>query len=73
MLALVRDNLTTYVITAVMVWVTSIISGLGLLFCFIGVFFTGVYTELVNGHLYGQAYREATGQTPLAVPEDITT
>ena len=69
-LALIRDNLTTYVITAVMVWVTSIISGLGLLFCFIGVFFTGVYTELVNGHLFGQAYREATGQTSLAIPED---
>jgi len=69
-LALIRDNLTTYVITAVMVWVTSIISGLGLLFCFIGVFFTGVYAELVNGHLYGQAYRKATGQTSLAVPEE---
>ena len=69
-IALIRDNLTTYVITAVMVWVTGIISGLGLLFCFIGVFFTGVYTELVNGHLYGQAYREATGQAPLAAAEE---
>ena len=68
-LGMVRDNLTTYVITAVMVWVTAIISGLGLVFCFIGVFFTGVYTELVNGHLYGQAYLEATGQTPQAASE----
>ena len=67
---LIRNNLTIYVITAVMVWVTSIISGLGLLFCFIGVFFTGVYTELVNGHLFGQAYREATGQTALAPVEE---
>ena len=69
-IAMVRDNLATYVITAVLVWVTGIISGLGLLFCFIGVFFTGVYAELVNGHLYGQAYLEATGQTPQAVSEE---
>jgi hypothetical protein len=70
-LGMVRDNLTTYVITAVLVWVTGIISGLGLVFCLIGVFFTGVYTELVNGHLYGQAYLEATGQTPPDVPEEV--
>jgi hypothetical protein len=69
-LGMVRDNLTTYVITAVMVWVTAIISGLGLVFCLIGVFFTGVYTELVNGHLYGQAYLEATGQAPPDAPEE---
>nr|NIV32574.1 hypothetical protein [Anaerolineae bacterium] len=70
-LGMVRDNLTTYVITAVLVWVTGIISGLGLVFCLIGVFFTGVYTELVNGHLYGQAYLEATGQAPPDVPEEV--
>ena len=69
-IAMVRDNLTTYVITAVMVWVTGFVAGLGALFCFIGVFFTIVYAELVNGHLYGQAYLEATGQTPQAVSEE---
>ena len=69
-IAMVRDNLVTYVITAVLVWVTGIMASLGLLFCFIGVFFTGVYAELVSGHLYGQAYLEATGQTPQAVSEE---
>lgn len=69
-IAMVRDNLATYVITAVMVWVTGIMASLGLLFCFIGVFFTGVYAELIQGHLYGQAYLEATGQAPQAVSEE---
>jgi hypothetical protein len=68
-IALVRDNLATYAITAVMVWATGIMAGLGLLLCLIGVFFTAVYAELVTGHLYGQAYLEATGQTPQAVAE----
>ena len=69
-IAMVRDNLTTYVITAVLVWVTGVMASLGLLFCFIGVFFTGIYAELVQGHLYGQAYLEATGQAPQAVSEE---
>jgi hypothetical protein len=68
-IALVRDNLATYVITAVMVWATGIMAGLGLLLCLIGVFFTAVYAELVTGHLYGQAYLEATGQTRKVVAE----
>lgn len=64
-IALVRNNLATYVITAVMVWAASIIGGLGLVFCLIGVFFTAVYAELVTGYLYGQAYVEATGSKAL--------
>ena len=68
-IALVRDNLATYAITAVMVWATGIMAGLGLLLCLIGVFFTAVYAELVTGHLYGQAYLEATGRAPEVVAE----
>ncbi len=67
--ALVRDNLGTYLLTAVMVWATGIMASLGLLLCFVGVLFTAVYAELVSGHLYGQAYLEATRQTPQAVAD----
>jgi len=67
--SLVRDNLGTYLLTAVMVWVTGIMASLGLLLCFVGVLFTSVYAELVGGHLYGQAYLEATRQTPEAVAD----
>jgi hypothetical protein len=66
--ALVRDNLATYLITAVMVWATGIMAFVGVVFCIIGVFFTAVYAQLVNGHLYGQAYLEAAGPNPQAVP-----
>ncbi len=68
-IALVRDNLADYAITAAMVWATGIMAGLGLLLCLIGVFFTALYAELVTGHLYGQAYLKATGQTPEVVAE----
>ena len=68
-IALVRDNLATYAITAVMVWATGIMAGLGLLLCLVGVFFTAVYAELVTGYLYGQAYLEATGGAPEVVAE----
>jgi len=70
-LALVRDNLGTYVLTAVMVWVAGIIAGLGMLLCFVGFFFTAVYAQMVNGYLYGQAYLAATGQPPQAVSEEV--
>ncbi len=67
--SLVRDNLGTYLLTAVMVLATGIMASLGLLLCFVGVLFTSVYAELVSGHLYGQAYLEATRQTPQAVAD----
>ena len=70
-LALVRDNLTTYLITAVMVWATGIMAFLGLLFCIIGIFFTVVYAQLVNGHLYGQAYLEAAGPASQVVSGEV--
>ncbi len=65
--SLVRDNLSTYLLTAVMVLATGIMASLGLLLCFVGVLFTSVYAELVSGHLYGQAYLEATRRAPQAV------
>lgn len=39
---------------------SSIIASLGLVACFIGMFFTYAYAMAVNGHLYGQAYLEST-------------
>jgi len=67
--ALVRDHFTTYLITAVMVWVAGFIGGLGFLLCGIGWLFTGPYSTFVTSHLYGQAYVEAAGLAPQAVVE----
>jgi hypothetical protein len=67
--ALVRDNFTTYLITAVMVWVAGFIGGLGILLCGVGWLFTTPYASFVTGHLYGQAYVEAAGMSPQPVVE----
>lgn len=70
--ALVRDHFTTYLITAVMVWVAGIIGGLGLLLCGVGWLFTTPYASFVTSHLYGQAYVEATGLAPQPTVEQET-
>ena len=68
--ALVRDNLTTYLVTFVMSWVASFVGGLGSLVCGVGWFFTAPYGAFVTSHLYGQAYLEAKGQAAAAVDAD---
>ena len=60
--ALVRDNLSTYLITLVMSWVAGFIGGLGGIVCGLGSFLTAPYGYMVTGHLYGQAYVASTGQ-----------
>jgi hypothetical protein len=41
--------------------VAGIISGLGVIACCIGVYFTAAYSMTVQAHLWGQAYNVATG------------
>lgn len=60
-LALVRENLSTYLITLVMSWVASLIGSLGGTVCGLGTFFTVPYASMVTGHLYGQAYAASAG------------
>ncbi len=65
--AFVRNNLKTYVITFLMSWVADFIGGLGSIVCGVGALVTSPYGWMVIGHLYGQAYLEASGQTPQPV------
>jgi hypothetical protein len=58
--ALVRDNLSTYLITLVMSWVAGFFGSLGSVVCGVGYFFTYPYAVMVIGHLYGQAYVAST-------------
>jgi hypothetical protein len=69
--ALVRDNLKTYLVTFLMSWVASFVGGLGSLVCGVGVLVTSPYSWMVTGHLYGQAYLEATGQAPQPAIEEF--
>lgn len=68
---LVRDNLSTYLITFVMSWVAGLIGGLGTVLCGVGWLFTMPYAEMVIGHLYGQAYLEAKGRTLQPAVADV--
>lgn len=70
--ALVRDNLSTYLITFIMSWVASFIGSLGGAVCGVGTFFTVPYAYMVTGHLYAQAYVASTAPVPEpAVEEEI--
>jgi hypothetical protein len=39
---------------------SGILASFGVILCFVGVLFTGAYAYAVQGHLFGQAYKEAT-------------
>ncbi len=69
--AFVRDHIATYLITFLMSWVASIIGELGAIACGLGWFVTVPYSWMVIGHLYGQAYLAAAGQTPLPTGADV--
>jgi len=57
---LVRLNIGTYLIVLLGAFVAGLIGGLGVIACVIGVMLTYAYSLAVTGHLYGQAYNEAT-------------
>jgi hypothetical protein len=58
-LELLRSAPGPYVITLLGAIIASIVASFGLVFCFIGVFFTMAYSVAFQGHLIGQAYNEA--------------
>jgi ABC-type transporter Mla maintaining outer membrane lipid asymmetry permease subunit MlaE len=58
---LVRSNPGAYLVVVAGTIVASLVAQLGVIACFIGALATYVYAMAINGHLYGQAYREATG------------
>ncbi len=67
-IAFVRDNLSTYLVTLVMSWVAQIIGGLGSLLCGIGLLATVPYSYMAIGHLYGQAYVDSQGRMAMTAP-----
>ena len=60
MITHVRAAPNAYLLAFLGTIVAGFISGLGIIFCFVGVFFTVVYASAIQGHLFGQAYIEAT-------------
>lgn len=61
-IATLRANVATYAVIALLsTFVVPLLTGIGLIACFIGVVFTGFYAYLMIYHLYGQAHRQAQG------------
>ncbi|MGN6673984.1 MAG: DUF4013 domain-containing protein [Thermomicrobiales bacterium] len=59
---ILRQNIGMYIIVALLTAIVlQLVAGIGLIACFVGVFFTGFYAEMVAFHLYDQAYRAAQG------------
>jgi hypothetical protein len=59
--ALVRAAPAAYIMVLIGGLLASIIAGLGVILCVIGLVITIPYSMAINGHLYGQAYNAATG------------
>ena len=57
---LVRKAPNAYILTFLVTIGAGALSGLGIVLCFVGVLFTSAYAYAVYGHVYGQAYLEAT-------------
>jgi hypothetical protein len=55
----ISDNLANYVVALLLTLVASLVSGLGVILCVIGVFFTQFWSSLVTSHLFGQVAAEA--------------
>jgi hypothetical protein len=63
---LVRTAPGAYLMVLLGVIIAGFIGGLGTIACFIGVLATYAYAMAIEGHLYGQAYLEATANRDYA-------
>jgi hypothetical protein len=61
---IINANLGAYILVLILSWVASVIAGLGVIVCVIGVFFTAFWSVLVTAHLSGQYYRNFLSGTP---------
>lgn len=62
LVAMLRAAPSAYLIAVLGLIVAGFVSSLGVILCVVGVFATTAYALAVEGHLYGQAYKEAAAQ-----------
>lgn len=62
---LVRAAPAAYLIVLLGEIVASLVAGLGVILCFIGVFLTLAYSMAINAHFFGQAYNQAVATTEI--------
>jgi hypothetical protein len=56
----ISSNIGDYIIVILLSWVAGFVAMFGLILCIIGILFTGFWSMLVTGNLYGQLARKAT-------------
>lgn len=56
----IRAAPNAYLLTFLGIVASGILASFGVILCFVGVLFTSAYAYAVQGHLYGQAYKQAT-------------
>ena len=64
LLELVRAAPAAYLLTLLGIIIAGFVGGLGAIACGVGIIFTQAYAMAIQGHLYGQAYNEATKASP---------
>lgn len=62
----IRTAPTAYLLTFLGIIAAGILASFGIILCFVGIIFTAAYSYAVQGHLFGQAYKEATTAAPAA-------
>ncbi len=62
----IRAAPSAYLLTFLGIIAAGILASFGIILCFVGILFTAAYSYAVQGHLYGQAYKEATAAAPAA-------
>jgi len=68
---LVRAQPGAYAIVFLGSLVAGFVASLGIVACFIGVFFTAAYATTINAHLRGQAYLQAASETSIIDATEI--
>lgn len=68
---LVRAAPGAYLLALIGNILAGFIAGLGVILCFVGVVLTMAYSQSIVGHLNGQAYLEATGNSGLEPVEAV--
>jgi hypothetical protein len=63
---LARNNVSNSVVAGALIWVASIIGGLGLIVCFIGIIFTIPYENVIQAGV--AAWLERANAAPAPAP-----